>query len=378
LADVPDWGRRFKAARLRAWELDSTTPGRIQEMLWDGIVQEDPEWVRRVAPVYFAHTDSTAEMFAGWRWVMAHVDGDSQTVRALRARASRGDPAIITFITGGILREANRAGWIPASDLALVSRERLARGDSSRITMGIELGQVRRATEHWMAHGNPLNWAFVVEWSFAYPGMDSAASEAADSLEAFARRVPPRTATGQRPDSPPAFACQCLAALYRATRGDTVGVRASARALEPFYREVGWQGICPALLEALLESTAPGAGTPALDRVEAMLRKGQALEWPLGTGLLSVARLARGHGDLARALPAAGDRGSRGYNPTKNLLPGYLKEEGELALAVGDTARAVKAYSHYLLLWSNPDPGPVQVQIDSVRAALDSLLRAKG
>jgi hypothetical protein len=378
LASVPDWERRFKAARLRAWELDSTTPGRIQEMLWDGVVQEDPEWVRRVAPAYFAHTDSTAEMWTGWRWFMAHVNGDSETVRELRTRASDGDPSVLTFITTGILREANRAGWIPAADLELMSRERLARGDSSRIPMGIELGRVGAAAEWWMARRDPINWAFVVEWSFAYPGMDSAAAVAADSLRAFVRRVPPRTPTGQRPDSPPAFECACLADLYQTAHGDTVGVRASAAALAPLYAEVGWQGICPALIEAMLETAGGSATTPALDRVEAMLRRGQALEWPLGTGLLFVARLARQRGDLARALRAAGDRGSLGYNPTKNLLPGYLKEEGELAAQIGDTARAIKAYSHYLLLWNDPDPGPMQSQIDSVRTALDALLRTRG
>jgi hypothetical protein len=54
-----------------------------------------------------------------------------------------------------------------------------------------------------------------------------------------------------------------------------------------------------------------------------------------------------------------------------------LKEEGDLATIVGDTAGAIEAYSRYLAFRTDPDDLG-KPQVDSVRAALDALLRAKG
>jgi hypothetical protein len=54
-----------------------------------------------------------------------------------------------------------------------------------------------------------------------------------------------------------------------------------------------------------------------------------------------------------------------------------LKEEGDLATIVGDTAGAIEAYNRYLAFRTDPDDLG-KPQVDSVRAALDALLRARG
>jgi hypothetical protein len=54
-----------------------------------------------------------------------------------------------------------------------------------------------------------------------------------------------------------------------------------------------------------------------------------------------------------------------------------LKEEGDLATIVGDTVGAIEAYGRYLAFRTDPDDLG-KPQVDSVRAALEALLRARG
>ena len=61
-----------------------------------------------------------------------------------------------------------------------------------------------------------------------------------------------------------------------------------------------------------------------------------------------------------------------------NYRYAYLREEGEIAALLGDTATAIRAFDEYLRYRLDPDPGPVRAEVDSVHAALDALLRAKG
>jgi hypothetical protein len=167
--------------------------------------------------------------------------------------------------------------------------------------------------------------------------------------------------------------------LHRAWWGDTVDALGLVRQLQPRFEERGELGICPAMVEAIVEAhRTPMSTTPALDRLEQLARLGPDWEWPSSTAMLLVARLCRARGDLNRALAAAGDAGVRNAAFYQNLRPPYLREEAELATLVGDTARAIRAFSEYLNIRVAPDPGVVQAEVDSVRVALNALLRAKG
>ena len=54
-----------------------------------------------------------------------------------------------------------------------------------------------------------------------------------------------------------------------------------------------------------------------------------------------------------------------------------LREEGDLATIVGDATGAIEAYSRYLAFRTDPDDLG-KPQVDSVRTALNALLRSKG
>ena len=51
----------------------------------------------------------------------------------------------------------------------------------------------------------------------------------------------------------------------------------------------------------------------------------------------------------------------------------YLREQGRLAALTGDTERAIRAYSHYLKLRSDPEP-EVLPEVEAVRAELARLV----
>jgi len=87
-------------------------------------------------------------------------------------------------------------------------------------------------------------------------------------------------------------------------------------------------------------------------------------------GNLMAARLRAAHGDNAGALASLRRRGEPGDQ--KILLSASLRDEGRLAALTGDTAGAIRAYRHYLVLRSAPEPSLAK-QRDSVRAELSRL-----
>jgi hypothetical protein len=97
------------------------------------------------------------------------------------------------------------------------------------------------------------------------------------------------------------------------------------------------------------------------------------MEWEAWAGMLVVARLRRRNGELERALEAAQDGCCWGAMLSGMAQAPILKEEGELAAILGDTARAIEAFTRYLNIRVDPDPGVVQAEVDSVRAALARL-----
>jgi hypothetical protein len=112
--------------------------------------------------------------------------------------------------------------------------------------------------------------------------------------------------------------------------------------------------------------------TPALDSLESAER---SLGY-MTPHLPLVARLRRARGQHDRALAAARVR-FHGWGQDFHVVTAYLREEGHAAVASGDTAAAIRAYTHYLALKSDPDSGPAQTERDAVRAALEALTRGR-
>ena len=79
--------------------------------------------------------------------------------------------------------------------------------------------------------------------------------------------------------------------------------------------------------------------------------------------------------DLTRpaALPMMGAQADS--HPPLCVEPRYLREEGRLAMIVGDTAGATQALRHFLVLRDRPDPGPMSDDVRWVRTRLSGLNR---
>jgi hypothetical protein len=153
--------------------------------------------------------------------------------------------------------------------------------------------------------------------------------------------------------------------------------------------------VCADLLDAELAALSGAAGAAAaLNRLDTVLRNGPGGSRngppvaftmspayvrstvgisPVGFedfANLEVARLRERQGDPAAALNAVRRR-SYAYHLT-DYLATHLREEGRLATLTGDRAGAIRAYRHYLVLRSDPEPS-LRPGVDSVRAALAKL-----
>jgi serine/threonine-protein kinase len=155
----------------------------------------------------------------------------------------------------------------------------------------------------------------------------------------------------------------CNLELWRLAHADTSTVRASMNRLEG-----GKAAGCDTMLRALLAAIAHAPDTSeTLEAFEQQMARGHD-RWYRN---LVLARLHEERGDLVSALRAV--RRRPGYSP--NAAPSFaLREEGRLAALVGDTAGAIRAYSHYLALRYNPEPS-IKPEVDRVRAELARLVK---
>ncbi|UCF41661.1 MAG: hypothetical protein JSW43_04850, partial [Gemmatimonadota bacterium] len=60
------------------------------------------------------------------------------------------------------------------------------------------------------------------------------------------------------------------------------------------------------------------------------------------------------------------------------FITSYLLEEGDMAARTGDLDGAIRAYTHYLTLRTDPDPGAMAEQVDEVRQSLAALVERRG
>jgi hypothetical protein len=178
----------------------------------------------------------------------------------------------------------------------------------------------------------------------------------------------------------------CYAELWRVSQGDTSRtrhrvsrMRQLVRALEPGpLARVGRLEVCPLLLEAALERMQVGPNpSPAVDRLESLMRRGTGFELPGNVANLMLARWRARQGDYAAARAVAWGPPAPIGGLFYIVVPAYRKEEGRLAAALGDTAGAIRAYRHYLALRTDPDSGPKASEVDSVKAHLSQLVGAR-
>lgn len=382
---IPDWAPESRRAFEQGWALDSTTPHVVSTDVDWALWTEDLPWLRRVGRRYAQVADTLEPGWAGNRWVIALALGDSEEVRALRARAAAGDGSVANWHTVeqlAAMEQALGAREVDSDMLrARLSSGALTRLDSARTAHSTVLDALRKGrTRQLIADlsgprglfwgGRQGRQVFLLTFWLMYPGLDSAAAVAAESVRVMAETAEP--GGGARWVTQRQY-LRCLYLLYRAKGGDTAGVRTEARSLMPWFVEHNWVGVCPALVEALVEShDAVRAAAPALDRLEGLLRRGtDNAEFPTSAAVPLLVRLLRQRGEVRRALAAARIR-TYVWSFDYQRRVAMLKEQGDLARIAGDTADAIEAYRRYLAIRSDPDE-LARPQVDSIRLALNGL-----
>jgi len=165
----------------------------------------------------------------------------------------------------------------------------------------------------------------------------------------------------------------CRLALWRLAHGETQSVTFLLQRLEAGLTmgdsvvPEGASPLCSSTIRAMLAAWQGRSDAMALvERVDSILWLGSQSDYGNKPVLhLIVAGLFEELGEPERALGALG--------VGQYFLSATLREEGRLAALTGDRERAIRAYSHYLKLRSDPEP-EVLPEVQAVRAELARLV----
>jgi serine/threonine-protein kinase len=398
------WRRAADAFR-RSEALDSGTAplGHLMELAWlDG---DDTAAVRRLGAVYLAH-DKSSELLGYYRWRIAEGLRDERALTAMRAEYHQmALPSLWRLMNYAVLDGSHLED---ADSAAVVIRAKAGRSSDwqrsktylhafeiNRGRPSAALADTARSDETEYAPHTALYQRVL---DALYGDGDSAnGGQAARELAKSAGRP----ASGGSDARAVAQMDLCVATLWRLSHGEQGGAtlaiaRLRARAPGDSPETLTSNTVCAVLLEAKLAAASGAAGAEAaLDRLDSLIRSGpggQRNGPPVAFTLspayvrstvgispcgfedfvnLEVARLREREGDLRAAL-AAVRRRPYAYHLT-DYLAAHLREEGRLAALTGDRAGAVRAYRHYLALWSDPEPG-LQPTVETIRGELGKLV----
>lgn len=377
---------RAVAAANRALAIDPEFLSVLSLRTYLALLQGNAADIRVHSERFFTALDDTARALH-WRWAVARALGDSARLNGMLKRVAEqhGFPAWLN-----IELWATRHGLADIADAERVGAMRLASAGSgpeersaalrSLFRIATVRGRVRDAITLAGTAGaapdrgesaweGPHRQAFIT-LGIVGPGYDTVAAAAVRMMEARLERArnPGELANNL-----------CLAQLWRVSRGDTSATRQVVASMRRLVSTIdpgpGWRvtriDLCPLLLEAALEwRDPPPSRTPALDRVEALLLEGPQAEMPGNVARILVARWREVQGRYADALAVL-----RGLDPMawSVAAPAVWLAEGRVAALAGDTAGAIHAWSQYLALRDQPDPGPMADEVESVRGRLAGL-----
>ncbi len=326
--------------------------------------------------------DSTGERAWYLRWHQALALGDSAQ-RAFWADSDRIDPKAFGRISGFITTSgAGSQDWLRATRLDTRNEENgrpgvIAESHATALLNGGRPHEARRILQL----PDDTTWGVVGRVMGAlYWEQDTTGTGATVRRLALNSHGPIRPG----PRGMAQLRALCTVATWRGAHADFEGVETTIERLRrAIPSEVSaWDSIrathyailCAALLDAMRAGGLhlPDAGAMLASADEAA--RTYTIESVAAN--LVVARLAEAEGSLDFALRAvrrrAGDAAK--FQP---YLSTFLREEGRLAALTGDTAGAIGAYRHLLML--RPDPEPeMRERTEKVRAELARLMRARG
>ncbi|HSQ30149.1 MAG TPA: serine/threonine-protein kinase [Gemmatimonadaceae bacterium] len=384
LVGVADWETRAMAAYTRALALDSTFVPALGHYVLLAAHRGDTAIVRKHGALYVA-TDSAGETAQALRWRRALMLRDEPMLADIRARFADKERPIDIF----------SMWWI--TDLALHEAVGLDDGARALTAAGSVVDPVLRAlnaltvANFALERGQPRAALMASETASAYSpdpnlylrwrvlgalygsGDSVAALDAVRMLERFADApvAAGEARTAQNED-------RCVVEQWRVLHGDSrratdavARMRAATNSTSPL-NGARVEVRCAYLLDALIAYVEHRADAArATDRLDSLMRTGPDAGMLVGRfakdpGNLLVAWLRERQGDLAGALTAAG---RVGYVGSPVFLASQLREQGRLAVLSGDRARAIRAWTHYLVIRGEAEP-PVQPEVDAVRRAL--------
>jgi hypothetical protein len=377
----------------RGWLLDSMAAGASQmaralvaepigHMVDIAQIQGDTAEVLRLTGQFLA-VDSTSDLARVLQWHRALVTDDSARRLVWAGIGSARQEAvgmIATFITGS---------GVGTEDLRRATAEEARRFRTHDPGYATNLLRVRALNAGRPGEALELSEAgeFAaqralrrrVSWALSWDGDTASARLAAGELMRYAD---PRAMTGE------AGRVQlydiCTLGLWWSAQGDHAAAVASRRlraarlsglTTEDSTVTAHDMALCSALLEAMQASAQ--SSEVARNRIATADSLARAFIFQVccGDGAkdanLILAGLWERAGDLPRALAAARRR-PVGFGVVQPYLSSHLREEGRLAALTGDTAGAVRAYSHYLALRPEPEPA-VRPLVDQVRRVLAAL-----
>jgi DNA-binding SARP family transcriptional activator len=389
-AGIEDWATRARVASERVLEHEPANLPALFRLFSLAVFEEDSANARRHATAYMAReSQAGGGNGLGWlfSWIMrlrlALFSGDSaeaatlwshtdEVMRVAARHPMRTAPLYaseLAPLVGGLLVDGR--GLTELDSLLRAFR----RVDPSPSFPVLSWARVRGHDAEWQGIRSavydampPVTAAGLRVRDALFLGEPEGAVEAAAAafLDRVARGVlvPPDDSTDPTPRHIGVARARCWSTLWSVTHGDVRGARAAAQALRDTplaYRHA----VCAALIDALVSRVEGGDAHAAARRLDSVIRVFPMENWPYERGVrdltpgvdnLVVARLLAELGDTTRALAAIrrGPRGPVGSERTPHwslgMLPEFLREEGRLAAAAGDTAGALRAYRHYLAL----------------------------
>jgi TolB-like protein len=350
-AGEPSWLEMARAQFDRALALDSLGPI-LQHVLQAELLVGDTATIRRAWQAFDRFSDD--EFDWSWAWLAAGRTADAALLAALRRQpGARGQPLM-----------SPRAGLFGLSaaltdemyDLTLRHGSTAARDVATQNYLVSAIVQGRPAAAARAAATDSARRDVLLVLAALFTDGDMAAgAEAAARLASLAPADNARRAE-----------VLCALGIWQARRGIRTAGLVETLAVLGHWR-------CAAAV-ALEHAARTGAAN--LDARLAALDSATGAVIPSFGGFehLVLARHYEARGDTVRALEAVRRRST--FQGLEWTAATCARMEGRLAAAVGDTASAIRAYRHYLLMRADAEPALVP-QRDSVRTELARLERRR-
>ncbi|MGE0352547.1 MAG: BTAD domain-containing putative transcriptional regulator [Gemmatimonadales bacterium] len=359
----------------RAVALDSSFAPPLSHLFDLAAASADTLAMKADAALFLAR-DSASDLADYIRWRRAAMGDDPRLLAAIRRRMPVMSDASLSRIIGASqldgmkLDDAVLAARILAS--RPLRRDQQAETDAYLMELALNRGRPKEAAAlvAAMANRSPGEDAQLAAHIFnaLYADGDSAAGSAtADRFRVYLRAAPPSSG------EPRALHLwkACAAAQWGVWHGDTTAVARTILELRrpgtalPWWAPANFE-VCASILDAAIATLLrrPDA-RDLVARLDSLTLTGPDVD-VRDPATVALARLWARLGEPARALDAIR---RRQYHHRTGLpyLATRLRQEGEWALATGDTTAARLAWRHFLVLYAEAD-GPGRRLGDSVRA----------